>query len=257
MSEMLTIYEDEDALKLLENISDDPNDPSISTRYFTLYSLLPDLRDKIVLDLPCGLGKQARNFILRSCAKKVIAVDIVAKQLELAKEKDSVLGIVPGQIEYVCHDAKEPKELAESMCDVCVSIHLFCFAEDYSQLVKMCHCIYLNLKPGGVCYALICSLSRDDQLVQKFESFDGVTILHVESWHGDIYRPRRFHYLWQGLDINVCVWEYDAVCSALKAVGFSSIKLHPYKKSPSYKGSVDLDLFISILQGSIIVTKKQ
>ena len=252
MSEaMLKDYMNEDTLKHYLCSLDDPDEPAILTRYFTFYSLLPDLRDKIVLDLPCGMGHKARKFISQSRAKKVIAVDIVEKQLEMSKEADVAAGIKPGQIEYVLHDARKPKVVA----DLCINVHLFCFAQEYTELLGMSRSIYLNLKPGGACYSIMCSLSRDNKLVKQFEDFDA-KILQVDPWQGDIHKARRFHYVCRGFNYNIYVWEYEVVCQALKEVGFSNVELHPYQEDPSYSGKLNLPLFNSIVQGNVVIATK-
>ena len=248
-------YSGDETLKIMQKAADDPNHPSILTRYYTLYSLLPDLRDKVVLDVPCGLGHKARRFITESGVKKVIAVEIIWKQIELSREADSAAGIKPDQIEYVLHDAKQPKILTDSLADICVCIHLLCFAENYAELVNMCRCLYLNLKPGGVCYGLKCSLTKDSQLARQFEDFDA-KILHLDPWEGDATKARRFHYNSQGFSHDVCLWEFDTVCQALKEAGFTSVELYPYQTNPSYKGEHDLALFVSILNGKIFVATK-
>lgn len=254
--DVLKDYEDEAKLKQWLNSENDPDNPSIPTRYYTLYSLLPDLRDKTVIDLPCGVGHKARKFILQFGAKKVIAAEIVEKQLKLSSEADFTAGIKPGQIEYVLQDAKQPKVFANPLADLCISVHLLCFAEDYTELVGMCHCIYINLKPGGVCYVLVCSLNKDDQLVKQFEDFD-TKILHIDPWQGNVHKPRRFGYVYKGFNYYLCLWEYEVLCQALKEVGFSNVVLHPYQEDPSYNGRLNLVLYNSIVQGNIIVATKQ
>ena len=92
---MLNDYEDETKLKQYVVTVNDPDHPSMLTRYFTLYSLLPDLKDQIVLDMPSGQGHKARRFITQSGAKKVIAVDVIKKQLELSRKADLEAGIKP------------------------------------------------------------------------------------------------------------------------------------------------------------------
>ena len=253
--DMLNDYEDEAKLRLCMDAVNDPEDPSMLTRYFTMYSLLPDLKDQIVLDLPGGQGHKARKFITQYGAKKVIAVDIMEKQLELSRKIDLEAGIKPGQIEYVIHDAKQPKLLAASLTDHCVCSHLFCHAHDYTELLAMCRCIYLNLRPGGACYSIMCTLNSDDQLVRKFEDFDA-KIFHVDPWQEDFCNPRKFRYINKDFNYDVRVWTCDTVCQALKETGFSKVELHPYQGDPSYVGNIDLSLYITVVNGNVIVGTK-
>ena len=252
-------YCSDEKLKKMRSSADAPNHPSILTRYYTLFSLLPDLNDKIVLDLPCGLGHAARKFVTENGVKKVIAVEIVEKQIELSREADSAAGIKPDRIEYVLHDAKHPKILTDSLVDICVSLHLLCFAENYAELVRMCQCIYLNLKPGGVCFGLICSLAKDTQLSRQFGDFNA-KILHLDPWDGDAVKPRRLTYIDnvndQGFEHSVHLWEFNTVYKALQEAGFTRVALHPYQRDPSYQGELDLTLYTSILDGKVIVATK-
>ena len=48
-----------------------------------LFSMLPDLKNKRVLDLGCGFGEHCKRFF--DCgAKKVVGIDISEKMLEVA-----------------------------------------------------------------------------------------------------------------------------------------------------------------------------
>ena len=53
-----------------------------------LFSMMPDLKDKTILDLGCGFGEHCKRFV-ESGAKKVIGIDISEKMLEIAKEENS------------------------------------------------------------------------------------------------------------------------------------------------------------------------
>jgi len=248
-------YRSAETLMKIKEAGDDPTHPSICTRYFTLYSLLPDLRNKTILDVPCGFGKMSRKLVLEYGASKVIAVDIVEKQIEISKREDSLSGIQPGQIVYIAHDAKKPVVLTDTQCDVCVNVHLLCFAENYSELKKMCHCIYLNLKQGGKCYSIMCTLNRDSQLVGQLENFDQFSIISAEPWEEN-KKCRRFRYKDRGFTHDVHVWDSQAVCSAFNEVGFASVEIYPLKSDPDYRGNEDLELFTSIIDGNVIVAKK-
>ena len=101
----------------------------------------------------------------------------------------------------------------------------------------------------------MCTLSSDDQLVKKFEDFDA-KIFHVDPWQGDTHNPRRFCYIDQNFNYDVCVWTCDTVCQALKETGFSRVELCPYRGDPSYNGNIDLSLYISVVHGNVIVATK-
>ena len=52
-----------------------------------LFSLLPDLKDKTVLDLGCGVGGHCFEFV-NGGAKKVVGIDISKKMLEVAQKEN-------------------------------------------------------------------------------------------------------------------------------------------------------------------------
>ena len=51
-----------------------------------LFSMMPNLKDKTILDLGCGFGEHCKGFV-ESGAKKVIGIDISEKMLEIAKQQ--------------------------------------------------------------------------------------------------------------------------------------------------------------------------
>jgi len=105
----------------------------------TLRKLLPDFKDKRVLDLGCGYGWHC-IYAMEHGASSVVGVDISHKMLEVAKEKTHF-----PQIEYKCC-AMEDVEFPEESFDVILSSLAFHYVADYEILVKK---IYRILKSGG------------------------------------------------------------------------------------------------------------
>ena len=105
----------------------------------TLRKLLPDFKDKHVLDLGCGYGWHC-IYAMEHGASSVVGVDISHKMLEVAKEKTHF-----PQVEYKCC-AIEDVEFPEESFDVILSSLAFHYVADYEILVKK---IYRILKSGG------------------------------------------------------------------------------------------------------------
>ena len=105
----------------------------------TLRKLLPDFKDKRVLDLGCGYGWHC-IYAMEHGASSVVGVDISHKMLEVAKEKTHF-----PQVEYKCC-AIEDVEFPEESFDVILSSLAFHYVADYEILVKK---IYRILKSGG------------------------------------------------------------------------------------------------------------
>ena len=95
----------------------------------TLRKLLPDFKDKRVLDLGCGYGWHC-IYAMEHGASSVVGVDISHKMLEVAKEKTHF-----PQVEYKCC-AIEDVEFPEESFDVILSSLAFHYVADYEILVK-------------------------------------------------------------------------------------------------------------------------
>ena len=112
---------------------------SVAGEWETLRKLLPDFKDKRVLDLGCGYGWHC-IYAMEHGASSVVGVDISHKMLEVAKEKTHF-----PQVEYKCC-AIEDVEFPEESFDVILSSLAFHYVADYEILVKK---IYRILKSGG------------------------------------------------------------------------------------------------------------
>lgn len=105
-----------------------------------LFSMMPDLKDKVVLDLGCGFGEHCKRFV-ESGAKKVVGIDISEKMLEIAKEENS-----DSKITYINMPMENISQLNEKF-DIVVSSLAFHYVEDFSGVVKN---IYDLLNEKGI-----------------------------------------------------------------------------------------------------------
>ena len=105
-----------------------------------LYSLLPDLTGKAVLDLGCGFGENCIRYVDKG-AKRVVGVDISEKMLAVAEAENSHKSIT-----YLKMPMEDIGELREHF-DVVVSSLAIQYVEDYQGLVNN---IYNLLNDGGV-----------------------------------------------------------------------------------------------------------
>ena len=58
-----------------------------------ILGMMPDLMDKKVLDIGCGMGQHAMQYI-KMGAKSVLGIDISEKRLAFAKENNSAENII-------------------------------------------------------------------------------------------------------------------------------------------------------------------
>lgn len=105
-----------------------------------LFSMMPDLKGKRVLDLGCGFGEHCKMFV--DCgAEKVVGVDISSKMLEVAQKENCDV-----KISYVNMPMEEIAQIKEAF-DVVVSSLAFHYVEDFAGVVRN---IYTLLDKNGV-----------------------------------------------------------------------------------------------------------
>ncbi len=105
----------------------------------TLFSLLPDLTGKRVLDLGCGYGEHCISFIQKG-ADRVVGIDISEKMLEVAKAENS-----DSKIEYRLMPIEDIDQITEKF-DVVISSLALHYVEDFKGVVKNVNGL---LTPGG------------------------------------------------------------------------------------------------------------
>ena len=94
-----------------------------------LFSMMPNLKDKTILDLGCGFGEHCKGFV-ESGAKKVIGIDISEKMLEIAKQENT-----DSKITYINMPMENIFELTEKF-DIVISSLAFHYVEDFAGVVK-------------------------------------------------------------------------------------------------------------------------
>ncbi|UOQ93121.1 methyltransferase domain-containing protein [Halobacillus shinanisalinarum] len=104
-----------------------------------LRPLLPELRNKSVLDLGCGFGWHCR-FAREQKASSVVGVDISEKMLQKARNEtdDPAISYVQMPIEDI--------EFSKSQFDIVISSLVFHYIESFEVICKKVHRF---LRPGG------------------------------------------------------------------------------------------------------------
>jgi ubiquinone/menaquinone biosynthesis C-methylase UbiE len=107
--------------------------------WHVLKALLPELRNKSVLDLGCGFGWHCR-YAREQQASSVIGVDISEKMLQKAREKtdDPFISYINMPIEDI--------NFSESQFDVVISSLAFHYIKSFETICKK---VYDCIKPGG------------------------------------------------------------------------------------------------------------
>lgn len=133
------IYDNEIFFEGYKKIRDNEANANNLFEIPALFSMMPDLTGKRVLDLGCGFGEHCMRCI-RQGAEKVVGIDISEKMLEVARKEHS-----DSDITYVNMPMEEISQLNETF-DVVVSSLAFHYVEDFSGVVRN---IYDLLEPGG------------------------------------------------------------------------------------------------------------
>lgn len=103
-------------------------------------ALLPDLKEKAVLDLGCGYGHNCMDFVRRG-ASRVVGADLSEKMLAVAKKQNS-----HEKIAYYNMDMTELDALGQGF-DLVYSSLAFHYVEHFAPFVQK---IYNALSPGGM-----------------------------------------------------------------------------------------------------------
>ena len=105
-----------------------------------LFSMMPDLKGKRVLDLGCGFGEHCRKFV--ECgAENVVGVDISEKMLAVANEENC-----DSRITYHNMPMEEIGQLQERF-DLVISSLAIHYVEDFEGVIRN---VYNFLEDGGV-----------------------------------------------------------------------------------------------------------
>lgn len=141
-----------DVLTMKQNKYDDPNFFSAyeqmprsikglegAGEWHILKELIPDLKDKNLLDLGCGFGWHCR-YAREQQAKTVIGVDISEKMIQRAREmtNDPLILYIKASIEDI--------DFSNSQFDVVISSLAFHYIKSFKSV---CEKVFDCLKPGG------------------------------------------------------------------------------------------------------------
>jgi len=107
--------------------------------WYVLRQMLPDMRDKKVLDLGCGMGWHCR-YVMENGAKSAIGIDISEKMIEKARAINAMDGI-----EYIRKPIEDVDYPAESF-DIVISSLTLHYIESFESLFNN---ISKWLVPGG------------------------------------------------------------------------------------------------------------
>ena len=222
--------------------------------YYYNVKLAITIRNKVILDLPCGEGQYICKYF-KDGAKKVIGADLVELQVNTARDKNKEVGIPAELVELYVHDAKQPKQLTETLADVGCCLHLFCFANNYDELVTMSYTLSKNLKQGGECVVISCSAGNDENEYRAAIESQGEELIFMGPKPLNLLKPQMLHTMYKGFSFKRCIWPYNTVCQALREGGFSHTTVIPMVCPPGWT-SVEYQAYIIKSNWKMIIAKK-
>ncbi len=111
----------------------------------TMFSLLPELNGKKVLDLGCGAGGHLLHYVTLG-ATKVVGLDLSQAMLEQAEKDFAKNSVDPTACRFYCLPMEALSEIKESGFDVVTSSFAFHYVKDLADLLTQ---ISAKLKPQG------------------------------------------------------------------------------------------------------------
>ena len=146
-----------------------------------LFSMLPDLRGKRILDIGCGMGQHAKQYAEMG-AESVLGIDISEKMLEYAREHNCAENIVYQRT------AMEDMETVPGKFDLVTSSLVFDYVENFGGLM---HKIHMLLKEDGI---LVFSMSHP-----IVTAWDGVYDRYTRTETGERLYANLRNYCREGL----------------------------------------------------------
>ena len=134
------IYDNETFFAGYKKIRDNEANANNLFEIPALFSMMPDLKGKKVLDLGCGFGEHCRQFV--NCgAEKVVGIDISEKMLEVARVENC-----DPKITYLNMPMEDIAELQDTF-DIVISSLAFHYVEDFEGVIRNIHNL---LKENGI-----------------------------------------------------------------------------------------------------------
>lgn len=132
-------YDDDVFFDKYRNMSRSKNGLEGAGEWHELKNMLPDFRDKRVLDLGCGFGWHCR-YAVENGAKSVIGIDISQKMLSEAKSKTEY-----ENIEYICMSI-EDIDFPDNSFEVVISSLALHYIQAFEDIINK---IYKCLSKDG------------------------------------------------------------------------------------------------------------
>ncbi len=129
MKKIQNIYDNDEFFKAYKAIRENDEGFNNLIEQPAIFSLLPKLDDKAILEIGCGFGEFAK-YAATEGAKSVFAIDASANMLKVAKTENQHPNIIYQQIPV------EDLECRENSFDLIVSSLVFHYVENLELMIK-------------------------------------------------------------------------------------------------------------------------
>jgi SAM-dependent methyltransferase len=211
----------------------------------TIKTLIPDLKDKSVLDLGCGMGEMCKYYKSLG-AKRVLGIDISTNMIDYANTHNKEDGI-----EYMILPLERLFKIKERF-DVVISSLAFHYVEDFDALMKDVRAI---MNPGATLIfstehpmATCLQLPLDGHIDKKID-IEGERYYLVKDYN----RPGKREYVWNDEVVVKYRRNFEIFVNGLVSNGFMIDKLiEPAATEkaisiiPKYKYQYDRPYFLVI-----------
>ncbi|WP_158888751.1 class I SAM-dependent methyltransferase [Amycolatopsis anabasis] len=190
----------------------------------TVFSALPGLRGRSVLDVGCGTGFYPRKF-REAGARRVIGVDSSREMISHAQgiEEHDPLGV-----SYEVHDAASLPKIGDF--DVVTAIWLLGYAEGEDGLDRMVTGLAANLAAGGTLVALVPNPDLDWDHFAAYQPYGlwGTKTVTSSGRQGCVVHVAGD----PPFDFESYFWPPGVIEASLDRAGFTGVRRHPPEVPP-------------------------
>jgi ubiquinone/menaquinone biosynthesis C-methylase UbiE len=184
----------------------------------TMFSLLPDLRGRSVVDLACGDGIWARQ-LMRAGAGRIVGVDISPEMVALAERAERMQGL---GVEYVLADVATVE--FDEPFDIALCSYLFNYSRSRAELRALVESVRRLVRPGGLVVGYNDYPENPPGHFDRYRPYGFIKLGAAEPQEGDTITYRFFNPDGSPFDLDNYFLPADAYRDEFERAGFSSFE---------------------------------
>lgn len=203
------IYDNQTFFDGYQKLRENPASANNIVEKPTLFSLLPALQGKTIIDLGCGYGENCKEFS-KLGALKVVGIDISEKMLEVAERENKL-----DNVQFMQLSMNDLSDITEKY-DIVVSSLAIHYVENFDRLISSIH--NLLTKGGSFIFSqehpLTTALLKEDYWSRDDEG----NILHYNLTGYSPLGERKIK--WFIDDVKVYHRTFSSIINSMIAAGF-------------------------------------